>query len=117
MKINEIITEGELKQSAKRALPGLKLWPDLDNGNVPYLQYRFGIALAGSPDLSTPPVGPVAGQLVTTSYTDAEEEIIAGAAKEMGVKPVKKTDMKSNELENVNKVSPVAPKKKNKYGV
>lgn len=117
MKINEIITEGELRKSAKRALPGLKLWPDLDNGNVPYLQYRFGIALAGSPHRDMETHGPVAGQLVTTSYTDADEEIINGASKIMGVKPQNKTDMKSNELSVVNKNSPVAKRKKNKYGV
>jgi hypothetical protein len=109
MKLKEIILENDLPTSSKKASPGLKNFPDLDNGNVPYLQYRFGLALAASPDIDNDTVGAVGGHLFTLSYTDAEEAKIQAAAKNMGVKSVPRSSRQSSEIDNVNKQSPVKP--------
>ena len=54
MKITDIVVEGRdrkpLRTSAKRALPNMTQYDTLDNNNHPYLAYRFGLALAKSPD-------------------------------------------------------------------
>jgi hypothetical protein len=109
MKINEIVTEAakstQLRQSFQKGATGANSWPDLDNGNVPYLQYRFGLLLAGSPDIETADVGPIGGQLLTLAYTSADAEKINFAAKEMGIKPTKRSGKKSEEMDIVNKQS------------
>lgn len=82
-------------------------YPDLDNGNVPYLQYRFGLMLAGAPDIFVDEHGPTGGRLLTLAYSKADEEIIHAAAKAMGVEELPVTDNKSREPDSVNKKSPV----------
>lgn len=109
MKINEIITETakstQLRQSFQKGATGANSWPDLDNGNVPYLQYRFGLLLAGSPDIETVDVGPIGGQLLTLAYTGADEDKINFAAKGMGIKPMARSGKKSQEIDTINKQS------------
>jgi hypothetical protein len=52
------------------------------------------------------------------SYTDAELEIINAAAKMVGAGKVRRlSSNRSQELSNTQVVSPIAKKKKNKYGV
>jgi hypothetical protein len=50
-------------------------------------------------------------------YSDADQEIIDHARKEFGLKVRKHSGKGSEELEKINKVSPVAKPKRNKYGV
>lgn len=124
MKINEIVTsgvvtEGKLRKAAERALPGARTWPELDNNNSPYAAYRFGVALATSPDHidHDQKSGPIGGQFTTIGYSSADDEILDSAAQQMGVKSSKINDKKSKELEFINKSSPVVARKKNRYGV
>lgn len=122
MKINEIvsaglITEGKLRKSSRLATPNLETWPDLDNNNSPYAAYRFGIALAGAPDVVTDKRGPIGGRFTTIGYSSADDEILKSAAKMMGVKSHKESTKGSTELPAVNNASPVAKPKRNKYGV
>lgn len=119
MKINEIIVEarGQLRKAAQLATPDMESWPALDNNNNPYLAYRFGVALAGSPDQTMDQEAAIGSQLTTIGYTEADRKITAAAAKVMGVKSRKQSSKGSTELPKVNKTSPVATKKKNKYGV
>jgi len=124
MKINEIVTENakgtQLRKSFQKGATGAQSWPDLDNGNVPYLQYRFGLLLAGSPDIETADVGPIGGQLITLAYTSADAEKIEFAAKGMGITPAKISGKKSQEMDMINKQSiargrePIALNKKKK---
>lgn len=108
MKIRDIILErADFSRATQRATPGLRDFPALDNGNVPYLQYRFGLLLAGAPDIEGDSTGAVEGHLYATAYTDAEEEILSSASKMMGVKPRMRSSKKSKELESTNKTSPV----------
>ena len=83
---------------------------NMNNANgSQYLQWRFGIAMAGAPDYPTPPVGPMAGDPLLSTYTDVELDIINKAAQSVGAAPIKRlSSNRSTELSNTNKVSVVA---------
>ena len=117
MKINEIVTEGDVRKGSKNALPNLQSFPHLDNNANPYLAYRFGIELAGSPDVDADAQAGTGSEFVTVGYSSADDEIIDHAAKKFGLKRKTHGGKGSVELDKVNKVSPVATPKKNKYGV
>lgn len=121
MKIREILSESPvsepLRKSAKDAIPDLAAYSQLDNNNHPYLSYRFGVALAGSPDQSMSQHGPIGSQFIMSDYTDGDSKIRKGAEKTMGMKHKSLSSKGSSEMDIINKVSPVAAKKKNKYGV
>ena len=97
------------------SIPGISM--NKANGSS-YLQYRFGIAMAGAPEYPTQAAGAFAGDPLLSAYTDAELEIINFAAKQVGAGPIKRlSSNRSDELSNTNKVSPTAKPKPNKYGV
>lgn len=100
-----------LAKSQVAAIKGAISMPDISQnkqGGSPYLQWRFGIAMAGAPDFPTPPAGALAGDPLLSTYTDVELQIINAAAKTIGAGEVRKiTDNRSEESETVNKVSPV----------
>lgn len=116
MKIREIIEEGKIRADSYYALPNTRIHPTLDNSN-PYHSYRFGVALAGSPDTEFDKDGPVGQKMTTISYTTADDEIVRKAEKEIGAKGKDITSKKSLEYPETNTTSPIAKKKKNKYGV
>lgn len=117
MKINEIVTEALLRKGARRAIPDLESYPTLDNNSNPYLAYRFGMELAGSPDSDVDKQGGFGSEFATIGYSEADREIIDHAKKKFGIKSKKQSSKGSKELPNVHTTSPVATKKKNKYGV
>ena len=101
-------------QALKNAVSIPNISMNKANGS-PYMQYRFGLALA-NPNM--PRAGAMSGDPLITAYTDAEMEKIEMAAKAVGAGSITHiTDGVSNEAEGGNKVSPVAQKKKNRYGV
>jgi hypothetical protein len=114
---HSLIREGKLRQGVRDAVPGLNAWPALNNNNNPYNAYRFGIAMAGAPDFKTDKKGPNGGDFMTMSYTSGDDEILNSAAKQMGVKSSSIAAKKSKETDDVHKVSPVANKKRNRYGI
>ena len=88
------------------SMPGISM--NKSNGSS-YLQYRFGLALAGAPDYPTKAVGAFAGDPLLSTYTDAEVEIINAAAKMVGAGQIVKVGSKrSTELDNTNVTSPVS---------
>lgn len=121
MKINEIIAEGRdrkpLRKAAERALPNMTQYDTLDNNNHPYLAYRFGVAMASSPNGDMDKQGPIGSNFHTIDYTDGESQIRRGAEKIMGIKSSRSTGPGSEELDIVNLKSPVRAKTKNKFGV
>lgn len=121
MKINEIISEGRDRESMRpmhrQALDNLTQYDQLDNNANPYLAYRFGVALAGSPSGDIDRRGTIGSNFHMIDYSAADTEIRKGAERVMGVKPSRSTGKGSEELPSVNTTSPVAPKRKNKYGV
>ena len=93
------------------------------NGSA-YLQYRFGLALAGShPDpkqhmpIHQPVAGAFAGDPLLVPYTDADLAIIKAAGDHLGLGEITKLADRSQEVGSVNKVSPVRKFVSNKYGV
>ena len=119
MRAREFIFENDTPADGKKfadsqmdAIKGPVSLPDISqnksNGS-PYLQWRFGIAMAGAPDYPTEPVGPMAGDPLLSTYTDVELDIINIAAKSVGAGKINKlADNRSTEMSNVQKVSPVA---------
>jgi hypothetical protein len=121
MKINEIIVEtlkkGKLRKGACNALSDIQSYPYLDNNSHPYVAYRFGVALARSPEDVKHPLGPIGSEFTTLGYSKADQDIIDHARKEFGLKTRKHSTKGSVELDQIQKVSPVAKPKRNKYGV
>lgn len=122
MKIRDIISEAkdtsadltklaggqDLAIKGAVSIPGISM--NKSNGSS-YLQYRFGLAMAGAPDYPTQAAGAIAGDPLLSCYTDAELEIINSAAKMVGAGEVKRlSSNRSEELSNVNKQSPMQPK-------
>ena len=102
-----------LAKSQRSAMKGMISMPDISQNKQagsPYTQWRFGIAMAGSPDFETEPAGAIAGDPLLATYTDVDLEIINKAAKMVGAGEVKKlTDNRSTEVEGTNTESPVKP--------
>ena len=123
MRAKEFINEASrkpLRKASKQSMSNLTSSDQLDNNNHPYLAYRFGIALAASPDCDNfYDQGPLGSNFTMADYTDGETEIRKAAAKKMGIKFDKGTGKGSEELNTgvINKTSPVAKPKRNKYGV
>ena len=123
MRAKEFIPEGRerkaLRKGVAQSMSNLTVYDQLDNNNNPYLAYRFGIALAGSPDDDMDKKGAIGSDFVMADYTDAETAIRKGAEKVMGVRSTKSTGKGSLELDDtiINKVSPTAAVKRNRYGV
>jgi len=118
MKITEIVeSRSKVRKGTTQSLSNLDSYPYLDNNNHPYLAYRFGVALAKSPNEVDHQEGPIGSEFITVGYSDADNEIINHARKEFGIKARKHSSRGSAELDNVNKNSPTAKPKKNKYGV
>ena len=118
MRAKEFIIETEqLRRSAEAAIPDAQFYPALDNSS-PYASYRYGIALAGSPDETMDRDGPTQSKMLTLAYTDGDAEIINKANKMMGVKGKALSSKKSHESSTVDtNNSPVATPKRNRYGV
>ena len=123
MRAKEFIPEGRerkaLRKGVAQSMSNLTVYDQLDNNNNPYLAYRFGIALAGSPTEDMDKRGAIGSDFVMADYTDADTEIRKGAERVMGVKSTKSTGKGSQELDDtiINKTSIVARPKPNKYGV
>jgi hypothetical protein len=124
MRAREFITENQtgIQQSVERALPATYTVPVL-SGNDPYLQYRFGVAMAAAKG--------AAGDRQDKHKTDkahpfkrqsdwGQEEIIVGfepgidkwideALKLMGLPPTGKKSVNSKDSEEAKDVAPKSP--------
>lgn len=121
MKINEVIAEakerGKVRKATRNSVSNLHSYPYLDNNAHPYIAYRFGVALARSPNDVTAKEGPIGSEFTTIGYSEVDQEIIDHTRKEFGLPVRKHSTPGSVELDKINKTSPVATPKKNKYGV
>ena len=101
----------KLPRSQYTAMKGLISLPDLSQnkqGGSPYMQWRFGIAMAGAPDVPIEPAGVFAGDPLLATYSDAELEIVNAAARMIGAGEIRKvTDNRSHEADWVQKTSPI----------
>jgi hypothetical protein len=107
---------GNVHDHYQSAIKGMHTYP----GNHTYYDmYRFGVNMAGSPDDHNDydPSSPVANQLVTLSYSDADQKIIDKSKKKMGFTSKQLTPDNSTEPNETHTLSPVAKIKRNKYGI
>lgn len=125
MKINEIITEvkaGKVPGSYKQASTGLHTFGDGEHMSADYTHYRLGLALACSDGKNKLDIDPKTfyGKSHTSHpYTKEEADMLKQGYEAVGAthKDLNHGDLGSKELHDTHKQSPVAPKKKNKYGV
>jgi len=125
MKINEVITEatvGKLLKRQQQPTRGLNKFTDGDHWNSDYTLYRLGLAVAatdGKTDPDTDKESWVGKWKVTAPYSQVDQDMLKKAYKAVGAEyeDVNHGDMRSQELESTGKQSPVAARKKNKYGV
>ena len=125
MKINEVIVEasvGKLSKRQQQATRGLNKFTDGDRWNGDYTLYRLGLAVASTDGKSVPDTDKeswVGKWKVAAPYSQADQDMLEKAYQAVGAKyeDLNNGDMRSQELESTHKSSPVAAKKKNKYGV
>ena len=133
MKIKDIITEDldpavekpkglesdKPQETVRAGVKNLLTFPDqnMAHGSA-YMNYRFGIALAGAPDFPTDAEPYIGGDPVVVPYTQSDMDMVNKAAEFIGDHSKKvNSSHKSSEISSTNKTSPVAKPKKNKYGV
>lgn len=125
MKIREVISEataGKLKPRQQQPSRGIHKFTDAERWNSDYKQYRLGLALAETDGITPPGVDYESwyGRWKTAHpYTQQEADMLklAYAATKVAYQDLNNGDLRSQELESTNKISPIAPQKKNRYGV
>jgi hypothetical protein len=134
MKITEIINEDseavgtggkggmkEIEPEMKAAMPNAQTFPSMNQSTgSAYMNYRMGIALAGAPNYPTKMEADnwIGGDPLLAPYTDVEQEMVNAAAAAVGGGQAQKwSGDRSKEIDTIQKQSPVAKPKKNKYGV
>jgi hypothetical protein len=119
MRANEFINEGRtgsLQPDVAAALPATYAIPELKNQD-PYLQYRFSVAIAGAKGAKKRAEDNVPSFVEQSAWGENEivvsygmdlDDIINDALKQMGMSGKKLlSTVKSEETNNVGKVSPV----------
>jgi hypothetical protein len=113
-------TFGKVDAQVSNSLPGAFVQRDLRNTD-PYMQYRYGMALAGARankdhDVEFEQESAWAENLALVTFSPEDEETIRLADKMMGVKASRIASNRSTETD-VSTISPVAKPKRNQYGV
>lgn len=125
MKVNEIISESTQAKLTKRqgqSSRGINTFGDAERANSDYVQFRVGMAVACTDGKIVPEVDRkswIGKRKAAFPYTKEEQDMLKIAYKVAGATydDPNHGDMRSLELETVNKISPVAKSKRNKYGV
>jgi hypothetical protein len=116
MRAKEFINEAQkLSKVVQQAGINAKRYDNLDQY---YDMYRLGVAIAGGDRNPLDGKGPTRDNPTVWMYTPEEAEMVAKAEKRQGVKGTTIIgDGQSTELDSINKQSPTATRKTNKYGV
>lgn len=129
MKVHDIISEsskaGKIKDIDRQATKGLHTYKDGKKQHEfasDYAHYRLGMALAGSDGHSPLDIDYkswVGKKKTAHPYTKEEDAMLKQCYPLIGAnyEDVNNGDMRSQELKDTNKSSPVAKPKRNKYGV
>jgi hypothetical protein len=122
MRAHEFITESNTvlpSEDQAASMQNAQTFPSMNQSTgSAYMNYRMSIAMAGAPDYPTKADNWIGGDPLLSTYTEEEMLIINMAAKQVGGgKAQKWTNSRSQEIANVQKTSPVAKPKRNKYGV
>ena len=100
----------------------MNIYGDKEKADSTYVAFKLGQAMASTDGNSKPDIDAKSwyGKKKTVHpYTKEEQAMFVQAAKAVGadVTDLNHGDMRSLELDSTNKVSPVAKRKLNKYGV
>jgi hypothetical protein len=125
MKITEIVAEtrsGKVPDNFGQSNTGLHTFGDGERMNSDYAHYRLGLALAmsdGKNKLDIDPKTFYGKKHTAHPYTQEEANMLKQSYAAVGAsyEDLNHGDLTSKELDDTHKASPVAPKKKNKYGV
>jgi len=127
MKVNEIISEAKLTQKKitkrqNQSSKGVNTFSDGERTSGDYTLNRLGMALAMTDGKNKPEIEAkswIGKSKAAFPYTQEEQDMLKQAYKAVGAnyKDLNHGNMESEELDDINKVSPVASRKKNKYGV
>ena len=122
MRSREFIKEEwRIRKDHKASMKNASTMPGLNQSTgSAYMNYRMGLALAGAPDYPTKMEADnwIGGDPLLSTYTDVEFEMVKKAAKQVGAGRIQNwSGKRSQEVADVNKTSPVAKSKKNRYGV
>ncbi len=124
MKLRELfeVKAGKVGKRYQEPTRGLNTFGDAEKANSDYTQYRLGLALACSDGVNPIDIDPKTwhGKRKTAHpYTEEEQAMLNQSYKIVGAShtDLNKGDMRSQELDTTNIVSPVAKPKRNKYGV
>ncbi len=125
MRAKEFISEVRQAKMTKRqnkSTTGVHLFGDSERANSDYTMFRLGMALAMSNGVDPIDIDPkswIGKKKAAFPYTDVEAAMLKQSYKAVGANydDVNHGDMRSQELDTINKVSPVSKPKKNKYGV
>lgn len=125
MKVYEVISEARQARPTKRqsqSSKGMHLFGDAEKANSDYVQFRLGMAVASTDGKTMPNIDAkswIGKKKAAFPYTQEEADMLKLAYKAVGAdyKDLNHGDMKSKELDTINKSSPVSKPKRNKYGV
>ena len=125
MKVYDIINEVHQPKPTKRqsqSSKGMNIYGDKERSDSTYVAFKLGQAMASTDGKSKPEIDAKSwyGKKKTVHpYTKEEQDMFIQAAKAVGadVEDLNHGDMRSLELDSTHKVSPVAARKTNKYGV
>ncbi len=125
MRAKEFITEITQRKITKRqgkSARGLNFYSDAERWNSDYVAYRLGMAVAGTDGDIDPQMDAksfIGKSKSTHPYTEEEQAMLKKAYKAVGAsyKDPFHGDMRSQELDTTNNISPVSKPKKNRYGV
>jgi hypothetical protein len=124
MKIREILSEtiGKLSEPQQSASVGLHIYDDGQTWASDYSHYRLGLALASTDGKMVPQTDSeswIGKKKTAHPYTKEEADMLKRAYEAIGVRyhDINNGDLESQEIKTTNTKSPVAKKKKNKYGV
>lgn len=115
MRAKEFITESKgVSPYIEKQLANIMVIPELDQY---YEFYRFMIAAAMAPDASPDQKPDLSNRPTAYAYTKEDEEKLKLALRHMGKKGKWLAAGEAAENNTTNTVSPVATKKKNRYGI
>jgi hypothetical protein len=111
-----------LPKRYQQATKGLNKFTDGDHWNSDYTQYRLGLALAQTDGKTMPDVDKeswIGKSKVAIPFSKQEQDMLNLAYKAVNAdhQDLNNGDFRSQEAPTVNKTSPIAARKKNRYGV
>jgi hypothetical protein len=115
-------TQTKISKRQQQSTRGVNTFGDGERVNGDYTMYRLSMAAASTDGKLTPNMDAkswIGKTKAAFPYTQEEQDILKKAYKAVGAshKDLNGGDMNSKELDTTNRVSPIAKRKRNKYGV